>query len=84
MFLPQTENCNSLTLCSLQVSDRRGFISTVSHSSHLAVILYEQNTDSSQIKVVKQGGVGYHLSYVLQTPQKLVTLQKVDFTGFKV
>ncbi|KAJ6002280.1 hypothetical protein N7522_007507 [Penicillium canescens] len=28
------------------------------------------------IYLVKQGGVGYHLAYVMRTPQKLVTLQK--------
>jgi hypothetical protein len=31
------------------------------------------------MEVVKQGGVGYHLEYVMQTPRKLVTLQKVSF-----
>ncbi|KAJ5473525.1 hypothetical protein N7475_003091 [Penicillium sp. IBT 31633x] len=28
------------------------------------------------IYLVKQGAIGYHLEYVMQTPQKLVTLQK--------
>jgi phenylalanine-4-hydroxylase len=32
------------------------------------------------MEVVKQGGVGYHLAYVMRTPQKLVTLQKVSFS----
>jgi hypothetical protein len=32
------------------------------------------------MEVVKQGGVGYQLAYVMQTPQKLVTLQKVGFS----
>jgi hypothetical protein len=32
------------------------------------------------MEVVKQGGVGYHLSYVMRSPQKLVILQKVSFS----
>ncbi|KAJ5753262.1 hypothetical protein N7520_010179 [Penicillium odoratum] len=48
--------------------------------------LFAQNTNHGRMKVVKQGGVGYHLAYVMRTPQKLVILQEyvVSWSPWKV